>query len=386
VKEGSEVSSSNFAKFSLPRWVLALLGAAIGLAAILAALQPGSRAFAEKTRVATVSAAPQSSFLYRFDPNTLGFFTRTLTTGSLPMDVAVTGTAPVQVWVTLAGTNKIGRLVYTSTSQTAWKEYAVTSTANSRPFQLALRGNEVWFTERGANRVGRLNALTGQIDEFFGNGLSSNSGLAGIDLAPDGSIWLAGQSSNRLIRMVVTSTLNYSFQEYAPGNANGPFAIAVESNSRIHFTAPVSDRVGFLTPSTGFVVLAPPVPSGYYPSDIVWDPSHAATWFSQPHGNRIGLFFVGTLGIPTQFGPITRPVGLSQVSSNTLWATQQDSLGQLAKLVYTPPSAVAVTSTPLPTVGLYPTGVALAADGSVWLAAYASERLSLPLLLKNSTP
>jgi len=380
------LTSLNIAKFSLPRWVLALLGAAIGLAAIRAALQPDSRAFAEKTRVETVSAAPQSSFLYRFDPNTLGFFTRTLTTGSLPIDVAVTGTAPVRVWVTLAGTNKIGRLVYTSTSQTAWNEYAITSTANSRPFQLALRGNEVWFTEQGANRVGRLNALTGQIDEFFGNGLSSNSGLAGIDLAPDGSVWLAGQSSNRLIRLVVTSTLNYSFQEYVPGNVNGPFGIAVESNSRIHFTAPVSDRVGFLTPSTGAVVLAPGIPSGYYPSDIVWDPSNAATWFSEPPGNHIGLFFVGTLGIPAQFGPITRPVGLSRVSSNTLWVTQQDSLGQLAKLVYTPPSGVAVTSYPLPTVGLHPTGVARVNDGSVWLAAYAPERIYLSQLMKSSTP
>ncbi|MGH8245061.1 MAG: hypothetical protein ACREUU_01365, partial [Gammaproteobacteria bacterium] len=82
----------------------------------------------------------------------------------------------------------------------------------------------------------------------------------------------------------------------------------------------------------------------------------------------------------------TRPVGLSRVSSNTLWITQQDSIGRLAKLVYTPPSSVAMTSYSLPAVGLYPAGVARASDGSVWLAAYAPERLRLPLLLKNSTP
>src|SRR3972149_718094 len=209
------------------RVALAVIGAGLVWVALLAAALPSlpARALASNS---SPSVTPQTAFLYRFDPNTFSFFTRTLPLGSVPIDVAVTGTSPVHVWVTLFGSDKIGRLVFTSTAQTSWTEYAVTSTANSQPFQLALRGNEVWFTEQNANRVGRLNALTGQIDEFFGNGLSSDSGLAGIDIAPDGSIWLAGQKSNRLIRLVVTDTNDFAFQQYTLGSTTGPYAVAIE--------------------------------------------------------------------------------------------------------------------------------------------------------------
>ncbi len=373
---------SNVGKLKRSGWALALIGAAIGLATIRVALQPNGHVLAGPSVTQTAQIAPQSSFLYRFDPTTLSFYTHTLPVGSLPADVAVTGTAPVNIWVTLSGSHKIGHLVFTNTAETAWTEYAITSTANSRPFRLALNGNDVWFTEQGANRVGRLNALTGQIDEFYGNGLSPNSGLADLDIAPDGSVWLAGQSSNRLIRLVITSTIDYMFQEYSANMPNGPFGIAAESNSRIHFTAPLSDRVGFLTPATGAVVLASGIVTG--PTDIVWDPSNAAVWFSEPRGNSVGFFFFGTLGIPAQFGPIPRPVGLSRVSGNTLWITQQDNLGQLARLVYTTTDNYLVSSYPLPTAGLHPTGVSLAGDNAIWLAAYVPGSIVyMPLLARN---
>ncbi|HEY4689885.1 MAG TPA: hypothetical protein VIK33_11265 [Anaerolineae bacterium] len=367
------------------RVALAVIGAGLVWVALLAAALPSlpARALASNS---SPSVTPQTAFLYRFDPNTFSFFTRTLPLGSVPIDVAVTGTSPVHVWVTLFGSDKIGRLVFTSTAQTSWTEYAVTSTANSQPFQLALRGNEVWFTEQNANRVGRLNALTGQIDEFFGNGLSSDSGLAGIDIAPDGSIWLAGQKSNRLIRLVVTDTNDFAFQQYTLGSTTGPYAVAIESDNSIHFSAPASNSVGFLTPSLNQTVLAPGIPPNHYPTDITWDSAHEASWFSEPSGGRIGLFFKGTLGIPAQFGPITRPVGLSRFSGNTLWVTQQDAIGQLARMVYTYPATVNFTSYPLPTRGLFPTGVALAGDGSVWLAAYAPERSYVPAVMRNAAP
>src|SRR3972149_4326300 len=169
----------------------------VGLVALLpgflAADEPA--ALASKTSVAVLQ--PGSSFLFRFDAATQTFYTYTLPFGSIPSGVVVTGTNPTQVWVAEYGRNQIGHLVFTDTSHVTWTEYPVTSTSNSGPYRIAIAGNYVWFTERGANRIGRLDTTTGQIDEFYGNGLAPNAGLADIQVAPNGWIWATGQWSNQ---------------------------------------------------------------------------------------------------------------------------------------------------------------------------------------------
>ncbi|HJW31283.1 MAG TPA: hypothetical protein VJ508_18775, partial [Saprospiraceae bacterium] len=311
------------------------------------------------------------------------WFTFTLPGSSLPSSVATTGTNPVHVWIAEYGLNRIGQVIYTDTSHVTFIEYPVTSTANSQPFRLTLNGNYVWFTERGANRIGRLDATTGQVVEFYGHGLSAEAGLAGIDIAPDGSLYLAEQTINRLARLVVTST--YAFHEYTTGVPIGPFGIAVEDNSRVHFTAPGSNQAGFLTPSTGGIVLATYIPPGSSPYDIAWDSAHEIAWFSEPNYDHLGGFFMGTLGIPTQLGPIARPYGLSHFKGNQLWITQQVSAGALARFVYTSTltGEYSFTSYALPVQSLLPTSVSVAADNSVWTAAYVTVRIYLPVIFKN---
>ena len=73
----------------------------------------------------------------------------------------------------------------------------------------------------------------------LGPGGALTCSMAGIDIAPDGSLYLAEQTINRLARLVVTST--YAFHEYTTGVPIGPFGIAVEDSSRVHFTAPASN-------------------------------------------------------------------------------------------------------------------------------------------------
>ncbi len=354
------------------------------------------RAEAQTTRTA-IASTTKASFLYRFDTTAQSFFTVPLSDSAVPIGVAVTGTHPTQVWIAEHGLNRLTRVVFTSTADYAQTAYPITSTANSGPFLIALAGNNVWFTEREANRVGRLDALTGQLDEFYGHGLPANAGLADIAAAPDGSIWIAGQSAKRLYRLVITSTTDYAFREFLTGinvtTTVGPFGIAVvpinpPASYQIAFASPEGNCIGLLTPGSQQVVIAGAIPAGFAPTDLVVDGeglSDYHLWFSEPGIDRLGLSFNSTLQVaPTHVGPIARPTFLSRAVNNTLWLSQQDPLGQLAHFVYTAPGVYQFTSYPLPTLGLQPNGVALADDGQVWLVAYQPERLYLPLVLKDS--
>ena len=83
---------------------------------------------------------------------------------------------------------------------------------------------------------------------------------------------------------------------------------------------------------------------------------------------------------PVQLTPIARPVFLSRMNGNTLWMSQQNGRGQLAKLVYSGTGNYAFTSYPLPLLGARPQGVALVDDGTVWVAATETLRVFLPLI------
>ena len=334
-----------------------------------------------------------ASFLYRFDTTAHSFFTIPLSSSVVPIGVAVTGTNPTQVWIAEHGLNRLTRVIFTGTADYAQTTYPITSTANSGPFLITLDGNNVWFTEREANRVGRLDALTGQLDEFYDHGLPANAGLADIAAAPDGSIWIAGQSAKRLYRLVITSTADYAFREFLTGvyitTTVGPSGIDVvpinpPASYQIAFASPEGNCIGLLTPGSQQVVIAAAIPAGFAPTDIVYEAARDYLWFSEPGADRIGLSFKGTLQVaPTHIGPIARPAFLSRMINQTLWLSQQDPAGQLARFVYNGPGMYNFTSYPLPTAGLQPNGVALADDGQVWLVAY-KPALYLPLVLNNS--
>jgi streptogramin lyase len=288
-------------------------------------------------------------------------------------------------------------VIFTDTLDYAQAAYPVTSTASSGPFLITVDGPAVWFTEREANRVGRLDAITGQLDEFYGHGLPANAGLADIAAAPDGSIWVAGQFAKRLYRLVITPPVDYVFQEFLTGTyvttTVGPFGIDVvpinpPASYQIAFASPEGNRIGLLTPGNPpRVLIAAAIPAGFAPTDIVYEAARDYYWFSEPGADSIGLSFKGTLQVaPTHFWPITRPAFLSRMISHTLWIAQQDPAGQLARFVYNGPGVYNFTSYPLPSAGLQPKGVALADDGQVWAVAYRPERLYLPIALNNSGP
>jgi streptogramin lyase len=335
---------------------------------------------------ASAGAAPAliGNYIYRFEPSAQTFITISLPANSQPGDLVVSGTNPTHVWITEPSSNRLAHLVYTDTTDHhdyQLTERSITSTVNSQPYRLTLMGDEVWFTERGANRIGRLNIHTGQLDEFYGNGLASNAGLADIKVAPNGWVWVAGQSSNQLIRLVVTSTTQYAFNAYTHTLLIAPYGLAIESSNSIWVTLPDTHQISRFTPSHDLFIWPCGLTTNRQPTGIVVTPDMA--WFSDPQLNQIGQVQIGTSPVMNSYGPIDRPVGLASGPPNVFWTTQQNLQGALGKLVYTSPTSIRLDSYPFPTPGMFPTGIAVALDEGVWSAAYVPVRVYLPTILRN---
>jgi streptogramin lyase len=329
-----------------------------------------------------ISAALSPSYLYRFDAAAQAFFTIPLSNGAGPIGVAVTGTNPTRVWIAEYGLNRLRQVIFTDTTHYTQTVYPITSTANSGPYRVAVHGNNVWFTERTANRVGRLNMTTGQVDEFYGQGLSLNAGLSDIKVAPDGEVWIGGQTGRRLIRLTVNSPGNYAFTEYTdtlrPSFKVSPVFLAVGNSDLIWLTAPEvsGSKLAQFTPSSQDFVW-PTLPTGSVPQGVAATPGYA--WIADSSRHKIVQIEVGTQTLLASYGPVTSPVEIAAASPDLFWLTQAN--GAIARFVHTSTVSFQITSRALPRTKLQPTGLAVAADNTVWVAAYAVSPVYLPLVL-----
>ncbi len=378
---------SHHSNLILLRCLAAACVGIVGVIVLLTSIQLAARVQAWPLGSTRLSTVPQSSFVFRFDSSTQTFFTVTLPLGSLPNSVVVSGTNPTHVWVAESGHDRLGHLVYTNTDDFVWTEYPVTSTNDSEPFRVTIDGNYVWFTERGANRIGRLDATSRHIDEFYGNGLSSNAGLADIKVAPDGRVWATEQWSNRLLQLTITSTADYAFHEYTHTFLISPFGLAIESNDAIWVAAPGAHRIGWFIPSDHSFVWSY-VPNEGAPTELLYSfvstgKPYSEVWFSDGSRDRLGSLFLGTLTVVEYFGPITRATGIASEAPNVFWSTQQDEQGSVTRLIVTNALSAQIDSYRLPTSGLRPTGLAVASDHGVWVVAYLPFRVYLPVLLRN---
>lgn len=371
------------------RWAMVVIVVAASGLVLRAGLSVSASAPDEGLVRSTVATG--SSYVYRFDPVAQTFVTISLPIGSVPIHGVVTGAAPTHVWVTEYGRNQIGHLVFTDTNSFVWTEHPVTSTNNSRPYRLAVAGNSVWFTERGANRIGRLNIATGQIDEFYGNGLSPAGNLADIKVAPDGRVWIAAPGSRRLVRLVVTDTLTYAFREYTdtlrPNSVLMPEYLAVADNDLLWITNPQASatlRVVNFRPSIPLFTYATSLNTGTQinPREIVF--TFDNVWYTNWGNNTLDQIDTATNPIINHRVAIPSPAALAPAGENRFWLTQQSRPAVISRAIYTASSSTSSVATfALPVADLSLTSIAVAADGGVWVTAFQPNQLFLPLVKKN---
>lgn len=306
---------------------------------------------------------------------------------SSPFFLAVDGSG--NVWFTEFNGDAIGEL--TPTGLGTWSQIAVTSGAN--PFDLTFDNNgNLWFSEFATGKIGFLNPTTGVaslVETAIPAGASSNP--YGITKASDGSIWFAenalgnnGSSgvigsftptSNGTLtvgaitehtvtgvphpHLITTDTLSHVWYSSGFAGVIGRFntsdsasttydvslnacpgspqgcgvhisGIAVDSVGRVWFDDSLSDRVGYLDPTTSqFTTIK--LTTGSHPHDGLLVGASDNVWFTEEFANNLGEIAGGVLPVtptPSATATVTATPPPSTTPVNKTWYFAEGRVGK----------------------------------------------------------
>ncbi len=363
-------------------WKSLVTAGLVGLATVALTLIIGHESPAATPVTSSSAASEGEAFVYLFDSvsETFVFTFRIPTADANPKDVLVAGDRD-EVWFTESGAGRIGRLTYTDTTDYRFEEFRLAE--GSSPENLVIGGGYVWFTEPRRDRIGRLDMATGEVDEFE---VPVGAYPADLDYASDGSIWFTMMMSDGIGRLVVTAADDYVVEEYFDESLAGgrPYGLVVAGTNTVYFAQTENDRVSRFTPPNSWLHLydssgATDAPNGPYKVALEkWD----EVWTTERDGNRITKFKPGTLPLPiprTLTPSHSVPMGLAvERSSGQVWFTQW-AAGQIGRFV----PGVGIEYYSLPVAALMPTGIATDGAGDVWVLASRPYKLHLPLIARS---
>ena len=239
-------------------------------------------------------------------------------------------------------------------------------TAMSQPQDLALGpdGN-IWFAERGANKIGRISAGNpGDIDEFPTVG----TGPEILTVGPDGALWFTEQSSNSIGRIAPgASPTAVSFAGLGIQQPRG-IAVGPDGNLWVADADAAAPEVVIVSPA-GTAVDQVFLPAGFNARNIARGPDDNmwVAGFSSSAIARITTSGEPTLDPPAGYpvpGGVT-PMDLIAGRDGNLWYTAQ---GTTVGRMTTAGSATNFTSK-----GVDPFGITIGPDGAVWFAEFQAD-------------
>jgi len=287
--------------------------------------------------------------------------------GSRPLAIAAGRDGAL--WFTEIGANKIGRMTTDGFLTGEW----TVPTPGSQPDGIAIAADgSVWFAEVIGNKIGRLRP-GGVIVEYPVP--TPDSRPTEVTVGPEGRVWFTerGTVAAPGSRVGAVDPSTGAVTDYVVRSGSRPLGIVAGPDGTLWFTEQAGNRVGRI--STAGVLL------GEYelpqPNSQPWEPAvgpDGAIWFTQAAGNRIGrLTLDGALSeyaVPTPgsspnvivTGPDPDPG-----PSRSLWFAE--TLGnKIARITTTG----AVTEFAIPSADTQPVGVAAGPDGHVWFAESAT--------------
>ena len=259
------------------------------------------------------------------------------------------------MWFTELGANKIGKITRTGKIT----EFPLASGAGPSGIVAGPDGN-LWFTEEFGNKIGRI-TKAGVVTEFP---LTAGAYPLGITAGSDGNLWFA-ESANKIGRMTTTGTIT----EFSVPTANAGVSVLTPGpDGNVWFTE-AANKIGEITPSGTITEFAlggsNPAPRGITagPDGNLW---FAAQGYAVDGGNSIGK--ITTSGSVTMF-PVPSNAGPNRITvgnDGNLWFTEKAG-GVLGRIT----TAGVIDEFPAePTVsnddGLE--GVAPGIDGNIWFA------------------
>jgi streptogramin lyase len=266
----------------------------------------------------------------------------------------------------------------------------------------------LWFTDFGANKIGRITP-TGSVSEY--SIPTPSSGPQGITLGPDGNLWFTEYTASKIGCITPTGTVS----EYPVAAGSFPLGITAGPDGNLWFTESVGNQIGRIT-TTGFVTeYSSGLTPNCGPTDITAGPD-GNLWFTEQGANQIGqittygqvlhefstgitansgligitagqdgnLWFVE--GVANQIGRITTAGVVTEFSngisanSNLKYITS----GPDANLWFTEGAGRIGSITPTGTVTEYamgvtpgstPLGITMGPDANVWFTEFDGNRI-----------
>lgn len=284
----------------------------------------------------------------------------------------IIASAPGHLWFTLPGANALGSLVVTTTVDFAFAIFDLPTT-DSEPHDLVLDENAgvIWFTQRAADQIGRLEIGTGQIDEFP---MPTGSLPTGITLASNGFIWVSLPGTNQIARF---DPSNETASFFNPPRANAGFTdIEEASNGLIWVVASADNRLVSYNPSNGVFVNvvvgdfgSPPVA----PYALVLQGN--TPWITVPSKGWLGRYSPGTLNLWFWYTTASSEGGATALAyrivgdSQEFWYIQPSSNRAGRMLINSQGRVQQHYLAGLPTSNSDPRGIAVDANGHAWVTA-----------------
>jgi virginiamycin B lyase len=206
------------------------------------------------------------------------------TASSQPQDIVLGPDG--KLWFTERVANKIGRL--TPGNPPLIEDFAVPS-GLTEPFNITVGpDNKLWFSGKVGmeGAVARMNpANPADTKEFHGFGVTTPNG---ITKGPDNAIWL-GDNAGKVVRVDAATGTELASSDIPLGGAFGTRNLTPGPDGNVWVTSFGAGEVAKVTP--GGIVTRYPV-TGNSLWDIVLGPDNNL-WYTVPDGNRIGKVATG---------------------------------------------------------------------------------------------
>jgi virginiamycin B lyase len=271
------------------------------------------------------------------------------------------------LWFTERGANKVGRLAPNGTLT----EYAV-PTANSAPEQItAGPDGHVWFTERYGRKIGRVSQAGGPVAEFALPGYGEYP--TAITTRPDGTVWFAADDAAATARLGTISPTGTATQLATGATRTAITGIVGGPDGNLWVTqvsAYWGDSVAKVsTAGWGSFTNYRLANRSAGPQGITAGPD-GALWFTEANANQVAR--LTTAGVVTAFGlpPGSAPQQIVAGPDGALWFTEKGSnkIGRMA-------TAGTLTEYALATASAQPLGIARGQDGCLYFTEQGGNRL-----------
>ena len=278
----------------------------------------------------------------------------------------ITSAADGSVWFTERNANKVGRLA----ANGVLTEYAV-PTAASAPDQITAGADGyVWFTERYGGKIGRISQSGGAITEFALPGVGDYpTTIATVT----GKVWFATDDSAATARLGWISTTGVIIELATGATRTAITSITGGPDGNLWVTE-VSpdwgDAVSRVTTSGWGSFKNYRLANAHAGPQSITVGADNNLWFTESAGDKIGR--ITTTGTLTEFALATGSGQQHIVAGpdGALWFTEKGN-NKIGRMTTTGQ----LTELALPTASSQPFGIAKRQDGTLWFTEQAGNRL-----------